>query len=109
MTTERATLDTSGEALRRLQGRAQAEQAQRVLEAVRVCLLRGRPDASLSEIQAAYEARFERRIDKSGVSARVNELVAAGRLVRLEERRLCSISHASVRPVTMPMRQERLV
>ena len=53
---------------------------------------------SLKEIQSIYN-RYYKDIDLSTVSARVNGLVAAKRLERLEETRKCSISRISIHPL----------
>lgn len=53
---------------------------------------------SLKEIQSVYR-RYHGDIDLSTVSARVNGLVAAKRLERLETTRKCSISRISIHPL----------
>ncbi|SOD42402.1 hypothetical protein [Nitrosovibrio sp. Nv4] len=57
---------------------------------------------SLKEIQSLYR-RYHGEIDLSTVSARVNALVAAGRLERLETTRKCSISGISIHPVRVAL------
>jgi len=53
---------------------------------------------SLKEIQRIYRARHG-DIELSTISARVNALVAAKRLERLETTRKCTISGVSIHPV----------
>ena len=53
---------------------------------------------SLKEIQSIYN-RYHKDIDLSTVSARVNGLVAAKRLERLEETRKCSITGVNIHPL----------
>lgn len=59
----------------------------------------GRADLSGKEIQERYELVHGKRIDASSVSARVNGLIAAGRLVRLERSRPCRVTGRDIHPV----------
>ena len=69
----------------------------------------GHDDMSGKEIQERYEAIYGKRIDASSVSARINNLVAAHRLVRLETQRPCRITGRDIHPVRVPLTQARLV
>jgi hypothetical protein len=69
----------------------------------------GRDDMSGKEIQERYEAIYGKRIEASSVSARVNNLVAANRLERLETMRPCRITGRDIHPVRVPLTQARLV
>ena len=100
---------TSREALAALSLPGKKGQADDVLLVVTLACKSGHKDMSLREIKRAYMQRFECDIDVSTVSGRVNELVAAKRLLRLPgARRLCSLSGASVLPVTVPVVQARM-
>lgn len=100
---------TSREALAGMGLPGKKVQADDVLLVVTLACKAGVRDMSLREIKQAYVRRFERDIDVSTVSGRVNELVAAKRLLRLpESRRLCTQSGASVLPVTVPTTQARM-
>ena len=64
---------------------------------------------SLREIQAKYNGFFNANIDVSTVSARVNELVTAGRLERTAPVRKCNFSGKTIHPVSVVPVQLRLV
>ena len=68
----------------------------------------GMPDMSLTEIRDTYERLHSRRIDLNRVSARVSDLVAAGRLQRREDTRPCSVTTKNIHPVFVPAHQARL-
>jgi len=69
----------------------------------------GADDLSGREIQARYELLYGKRIDSGTVSARVNALVTAKRLVRLTFSRPCSITQRDIYPVRVPATQARLM
>lgn len=71
--------------------------------------LNGALDLSGREIQARYEFLHGTRIDASTVSSRINSLVAAGRLVRAGECRLCTVTGRNIHPVYVPLKQARLL
>jgi hypothetical protein len=93
-----AVLDTSVDAFRQLPSVALKRQSDRIFEVVNACAT----DLSLREIAAAYEKRFGLQIDISTVSARVNALIAALRVERLESSRPCTVSGKTVHPVRVP-------
>lgn len=59
-------------------------------------------DMSLREIARDFEIEHGLAIDISTVSARVNALIAAQRLQRLETTRPCRVSGKTVHPVRIP-------
>lgn len=61
------------------------------------------------EIQAKYELIYGKRIDASSISARVNGLIAAGRLERVAIARACQVTGRDIHPVRVPATQARLV
>ena len=69
----------------------------------------GALDVTGREIQALYERRFERRIESGTISARVNELIAAGRIFRRHEPRICTRTQKMAHPVYVVMKQVRMV
>jgi hypothetical protein len=81
-----------------------------LIESVVVVAMRsGATDLSMREIQAGLLSRFDMRLDLSSISARVNELVAAGRLLRDKTyTRPCRVTGAGVHPVCAPMEQVRM-
>ncbi|MGH6625163.1 MAG: hypothetical protein ACRECD_01225 [Burkholderiaceae bacterium] len=68
----------------------------------------GAPNMSLLEIRDAYERLYSKRIDEGNISGRVSELIGAGYLARLDERRPCSRSRIQIRPVIVPAHQAGL-
>lgn len=69
----------------------------------------GYDDLSGKEIQARYELLYGQRIEASSVASRVNNLVTAGRLERLQQVRPCTVTGHDIHPVRVPMKQARLV
>lgn len=70
----------------------------------------GKQDLTLREIAMLYERQESKRIDVGTVSARVNDLITAKRLLRLPlSERTCSVSGKLVHPVTVPVTQDRFV
>lgn len=90
--------DTSIAAWRSLPVQVLKTQSDRICEIVTsYCNLWG-GNLSLKEIQSIYNRNYK-DIDLSTVSARVNGLVAAKRLARLESTRKCSISRIHIHPL----------
>lgn len=102
------TLDTSSAAFEALGFKRMARQQQAIFDVVLACQRSGAHDLSLTEIRDAYERMHGGRIDLNRVSARVSNLVAAQRLARRADTRLCSVSQRPVHPVYVPERQVRL-
>ena len=106
---ETTTAHTSAEALNRL---TQCKRKRLQDELHDICLAaqrNGADDMSGREIQAAYERLTGKRIDASSISSRINSLVAAGRLVRLDISRACKVTGNNILPVRVPATQARLV
>lgn len=104
----RKVADTSAQALDAMGLRAMAGQRRRVFDIVVIAQRGGARDLSLREIQARYERVHGQRIDVGTVSARVNNLVAAGWLHRRGDIRACGITGREVHPVFVPEKQARL-
>ena len=100
--------DTSAQALDAMGLRRMAGQRRKIFDIVVVAQRRGAKDLSLREIQQRFELLEGRRIDVSTVSARVNNLVAAGWLERRSDIRHCSVTGMAVHPVFVPPTQARL-
>lgn len=63
-------------------------------------------DWSLSEIQKVYISLYGGNIQVGTVSARVNELIAAKRLERLDAIRRCKVNKDSgIHPVRVPVKE----
>lgn len=69
----------------------------------------GVADLTRRELQALFEKRFERRMDASSISARVNELVTAQRVFERPDNRVCTVTGNMVGVVYVVMKQVRLV
>lgn len=93
-----AVADTSIDAFRQLPAVALKRQSDRIFEVVQACAT----DMSLREIGLAYQRRYGLVIDVSTVSARVNALITARRLERLESTRPCTVSGKTIGPVRVP-------
>lgn len=102
------TLDTSAAAFEALGFKRMARQQQAIFDVVLACQRNGAHDLSLTEIRDAYERTHGGRIDLNRVSARVSNLVAAQRLGRRADARLCTITGHAVHPVFVPEKQVRL-
>ncbi len=93
-----AMQDTSIAAYRNIPVKSLKTQSDRICEIVTdYCSLWG-GNLSLKEIQSIYSRNYH-DIELSTVSARVNGLVAAKRLERLESTRKCSISGIHIHPL----------
>ena len=75
----------------------------------------GASDLSGQEVRRLLEAKYsleqgkEVRVDMSSITAPVGRLVAAGRVLRLETVRPCSVTSQNIHPLRVPMTQARLV
>lgn len=96
---------TSRDALQSFGLSGQKTQADAIFVVVQQACRSGIKDMSLQEIKQAYRRLYEREIDVSSVSARVNNLVAAQRLVRDTDTRPCAVSGKGVHPVSVPAKQ----
>jgi hypothetical protein len=97
--------DTSIAAYRSMPVKQLATQADRICNLVKNYCGMGGDNLSLKEIKDMYNKAFcltRPDIELSTISARVNALVAAKRLERLETTRKCSISGVSIHPVRVP-------
>jgi hypothetical protein len=65
----------------------------------------GFQDVSMREVQARLMAAHGLRLDLSTISARCNELVSAGRLLRSKTTRPCSITGQGIHGLSKPMVQ----
>lgn len=90
--------DTSIDAYRSIPVRKLATQADRICDIVKLHFFTWGANLSLREIKGLYELSG-RQIDVSTVSARVNALVAAKRLKRLDETRKCNVTGIRVHPL----------
>lgn len=100
--------DTSAAARDAFGWRRTARQQAEIFDIVLGAQRNGADDMSLTEIRDAYERLHGRRIDLNRVSARVTDLVAAGRLERRQDTRPCSVSQRPIHPVFVPAHQARL-
>lgn len=68
----------------------------------------GAADMTGQEIMVAYRARFDRDMYPNVISRVVGSLLAGGRLVRMGNKRTCTVSGKNAYPVTVPAKQERM-
>jgi hypothetical protein len=68
----------------------------------------GVDDLTGREIQALYERRYGRRIESGTISARVSELLAARRILRRPQSRVCTVTREMAAPVYVVMKQVRM-
>ena len=97
--------DTQAGALDAVGLRKRQSQEQTIFDIVVGLMKSGRSDVSTSEIQEAYERTYQRRIEKSTISARVNNLVTAERLCRSVDIRPCTVTGFGVHGVFAPLKQ----
>jgi hypothetical protein len=100
-----STLDTQSDSFRAISPKKLAKQQQQILDVV----ISGHGDMSLVEIQRAYEATYNTRIDVARVSARVSNLIAGGQLHRKVDPRPCTITRRPVHPVFPAQKQTSFV
>lgn len=84
-----------------------ATQADRIFDIVHAYCNSWGGDLSLNEIKKLHQ-RLHGDIELSTISARVNALVAAGRLKRLEKSRKCEVTGRGIYPVRLPVKQAEL-
>lgn len=84
-------------------------QSQEVEDVVRAAQRNGMDGLTRSEIRERLELVTSRRWEGSTVSRCVAELLAAKRLVQLEQRRDCRVTGRNVTVVAVPAEQARLV
>lgn len=100
--------DTSRQALTGMSLRKRKSLADEVALAIEQ-LQRESGDASMREVQNHLERHLGRRVDVSSISARVNELEAANRVVRDREMtRLCRVTQQSIHPLRLAPAQRRM-
>lgn len=93
--------DTSREAIASIGMRRRKSLADEVALAIQQ-IERINGDASMREIQNHLERHLGRRVDVSSISARVNELEAAKRVVRDREvTRLCRVTGQGIHPLSI--------
>lgn len=64
---------------------------------------------SMAEIQEEFFNVHNYRVEKSTISPRVNELIAAGRLYRHPHLRTCSVTGKAIHPITLSKGQLNLL
>lgn len=99
------TASTSRQALRQISPPQRKTLSDQIVDVVAQAQRRGERDMSMREIQRALNAAHGRWVDVSTISARANELVAAKRLQRTTQPRPCTVSHAQVQALSVPMHQ----
>lgn len=100
--------DTSRDALKRISTAARMSILERIESVVTDSGRRGVRDMSAREIRDKIEADTGRRIELSTITARVNELVTAGRLQRDPAyTRACTVTGQQIHPLRAVPKQTR--
>ena len=99
--------ETSIDAFRSLGNGKIKTQADRIFDVIEKSTTVWAVNFSLNEIKALYRAMYGGDIELSTVSARVNGLVAARRLERVDSIRKCAVTGSGVRPVRIPETGQR--
>lgn len=103
------TADTRGDSFARVSAGDLKRLNEQLLDLVLGHQRNGGCDMSGRELQQAFEAKYQRRIEMSSVSSAVNRLVAAERLQRSEKSRPCLVTEREILPVFAPAKQAGLV
>lgn len=107
-TTQTQIADTSRAALAKISPRGRMTISSQIETIVANACPAGSKGLSMQEIQEPLERAMARRVDMSTISARVNELVAAKRLIRdIANPRVCSQSGAMICPLSVAPQQVR--
>ena len=75
----------------------------------------GARDMSAQEIRRILELQYQAergastRVDMSSMTSPIARMVDAGRLLRLQHKRVCSITGQNIHPLQVPLTQARLV
>lgn len=101
--------NTSRESLAHVPLRERQNLSDQIHDVVAAALRNGAKDVSMREVQDVLWRVHGKRVDMSSISGRVNDLVAAKRLVRdTEHARPCQISGREIHPLSVPAQQGRL-
>ena len=101
--------DTSRQAVAQISNPARKTLGDLIESVVVAAMRAGAADLSMKEIQADLRRVYGRDVETASISGRVNELVAAKRLVRLDtSRRPCRITGHTIAPLSAPLVQERM-
>jgi hypothetical protein len=100
---------TSRQAVAEISGTVRKTLGDLIESVVASAMRSGARDLSMKEIQAELRRVHGRDVEVATISARVNELVTAKRLVRdAHGHRPCRITGKTVAPLTVPLVQERM-
>lgn len=96
---------TSAQALHQISNGKRKTLCDMIVDVVTQANRKGVRDLSMREVQVALNESYGRWVDVSTISARVNELMAGNKLLRVTQPRQCTISKAMVQALSVPMRQ----
>lgn len=104
-----ATTDSSRDAIASISLGKRKTLADEIELVIALACKTGTKDLSMKEVQQLLERKLERRVEVSTISGRVNELVAAKRVVRdMLHMRPCSVTHKDIHPLSVAPGQTRL-
>lgn len=109
-------MNTSAQSLEALGRPTQKGQMDVIEGVIRDACRAGAKDISRREIQARLRATqheshglSENAMESGSISARVSQLLAAGRVLKAEVPRKCTITQQDIFPLSMPLVQARLL
>lgn len=102
-----AMQESSISAYRGIPTKQLATQADRIFGLIEAFCNTWGSDLSLNELKKIHQGVYG-DIELSTVSARVNALVAAGRIERLETSRKCEVTGRGIYPIRLPVKQAEL-
>lgn len=104
-----AVTDTSRDAIASISLGKRKTLADEIEQAIAQRCKAGAKDVSMREVQQVLERNLGRRVEMSTISGRVNELVAAKRVVRdLLHKRTCSVTGAEIHALSVMPGQRRM-
>lgn len=101
------TLETSAAAYHSISNKTKKSQGDNVLLLVTLANRAGVEGMTGQEVMRAYQERFGLLLYPNVISRVFNDLIKAKRLVRVAEKRLCTVSKHDAHPVMVPKTQGR--
>lgn len=100
--------EASAQALHGLSIGTQKTMGDKIVHILQQAHQAGVRDLSGREIQARYQQQFGQFVEMSSLSGRINNLMAAGRVERLQDHRPCTVTGLNIAPVRLVPKQGSL-
>lgn len=101
--------DSSRQALAQISKVGQMSMLDQIESVIAQAMRNGAKDLSMKEVQLAMVRVYGRSVELSSISARVNELVSAKRVVRDKVNlRPCTVTGKAIEPLSVVAEQERM-